>query len=314
MNSKIFLSLLFLSPFFILAQNAPSPFIGTNISRGNNLRVLRLAVSVTGEYTQSVAGATDADKVNEVLRLMKIWVAEMNTIFGREYCVRFELIPDNLMRTIIFTNAATDPYPEMVGGGCDNSKNILDIQAATIDGFVGQANYDISHVILYNYNGGCAGSFKRGYSEGFGLAIARHEMGHQFSQAHIISNTTATNYEPENAGRCIMGGNRDPYAHSNSYHQLAKYLISSVPNVGTNVVTGNNIPVVNAGFDKSIPISTPFKLTATAVDADAGDILTYVWDQLDGAVPQSLPVADDTKEHYFPDYCLKKTRPVLFPK
>ena len=315
MTSKIFFFLLFLSPFFILAQNAPSPFIGTNISRGNNLRVLRLAVSVTGEYTQSVAGATDADKVNEVLRLMKVWVAEMNIIFGREYCVRFELIPDNLMRTIIFTNAATDPYPDMTGGsGCNNSKNILDIQAATIDMLVGQANYDISHVMLHNFNGGCAGSFKRGYSVGFDLPTSRHEMGHQFSQAHVVNNTTAINYEPENAGRSIMGGNNDPYAHSNSYHQLAKYLINSVPNVGTNVVTGNNIPVVNAGLDKSIPISTPFKLTATAADADAGDILTYVWDQLDGAVPQSLPVANDIQGALFSRLLPQKSPFRTFPQ
>ena len=302
MKNNILLILFFLSSGFVFAQNVPSPFIGTNLARGSSLRVLRLAVSANGEFTQSVPGANDTEKKAEVLRQMKVWLAEINIMYGREYSVRFELVPDNLLLSIIYPNAATDPWPNMAGGiGCTNSASILNIQATTIDGAIGAANYDISHVILFNFNGGCAGGFKTGYSGGFDIPITRHEMGHQFSQAHTINNGGSTNYEPENAGRSVHGGNTDPYAHSNSYHQLANHLINTVPTAGTNIVTGNTVPTVNAGADRSIPINTPFTLTATASDPDVGDNLTYVWDQLDGSTMQSLPASTKHKGLYFRD-------------
>lgn len=292
--------LLFLIPIALVAQNVPSPFIGTNLARGSSLRVLRLAVSVNGEFTQSVPGANDTEKKAEVLRQMKAWLAEINIMYGREYSVRFELVPDNLQLSIVYPNAASDPWPNMSGGvGCDNNSNILDIQASTIDGAIGAANYDISHVILSNFNGGCAGGFKTGYSGGFDIPVTRHEIGHQFSQAHTINNGGSTNYEPENAGRSVQGGNSAPYAHSNSYHQLARHLINTVPAAGTNIVTGNTVPTVSAGADRSIPINTPFTLTAIATDPDAGDNLTYVWDQLDGSTMQSLPAPTKTQGALF---------------
>ncbi|WP_394993960.1 3-coathanger stack domain-containing protein [Emticicia sp.] len=315
MKNTTLLILFFLVPIFIFAQNNPSPFIGTNLPRGSSLRILRLAVSANGEFTQSVPGANDTEKKAEVLRQMKIWLAEINIMYGREYSVRFELIPDNILLSIIYPNAATDPWPNMSGGnGCDNASNILNIQASTIDGAIGAVNYDISHVILGNFGGGCAGGFKTGYSGGFDIPVTRHEMGHQFSQAHTINNGSSTNYEPENAGRSVHGGNTDPYAHSNSYHQLANHLINTVPTAGTNVATGNTIPTVNAGADRSIPISTPFTLTATATDPDVGDNLTYVWDQLDGSTMQSLPAPTKTQGALFSRLVPSLTPSRTYPK
>ncbi|RDB07415.1 reprolysin-like metallopeptidase [Runella aurantiaca] len=292
--------LLLLIPLFLTAQNVPSPFIGTNLARGSSLRVLRLAVSVNGEFTQSVPGANDTEKKAEVLRIMKLWIAEINNMYGREYSVRFELVPDNLLLSIIYPKAATDPWPPMWGGGCINAANILNNQESVIDNAIGAANYDISHVILSSsYGGGCAGWFKAGYSSGFDIPVSRHEIGHQFSQAHTINNGNSTNYEPENAGRSVHGGNTDPYAHSNSYHQLAKYLLNTVPTVGKNIPTGNTVPTVNAGPDRAIPVNTPFTLFATASDPDVGDVLTYVWDQLDGSTMQNLPAPKKTQGALF---------------
>ena len=73
----------------ICAQNNPADFVNTNLARGQNLRVLRLAVSCDGEYTQSVGGVANA-KAN-----LDAWLIEINKIYGREYSVRFELIPNN---------------------------------------------------------------------------------------------------------------------------------------------------------------------------------------------------------------------------
>ena len=299
MRTTSILIFIFLS-IIVLAQNNPAPFIGTNLQRGSNLRVLRLAVSCVGEYTQSVPGANDTEKVDEVLRQMKEWIAIINDMYGREYCVRFELIPDNLMRSIIYTDATTDPWPTMVGAGCQNNANILNIQATVIDNAIGISNYDISHVILGPaFGGGCAGGFKTGYSGGFDIPVTRHEMGHQFSQAHTINNGGNNNFEPENAGRSVHGGNTDPIAHSKSYHELANHLNTTEANTGTKIPTGNTIPTANAGTDKSIPISTPFTLIGMSTDPNIGDQLTYVWDQLDGGIAQSLPTIDDTQGALF---------------
>ncbi len=299
MKTKLAL-LVLLIPIVLTAQNVPSPFIGTNLPRGGSLRVLRLAVSVNGEFTQSVPGANDTEKKAEVLRIMKRWIAEINSMYGREYSVRFELVPDNLLLSIIYPNAATDPWLPMSGGGCTNASNILTSQASVIDNAIGAANYDISHVILSSsYGGGCAGGFKSGYSSGFDIPVSRHEIGHQFSQAHTINNRNSTNYEPENAGRSVHGGNTDPYAHSNSYHQLAGHLLNTAPTEGKNIPTGNTVPTVNAGPDRAIPVNTPFTLFATASDPDVGDVLTYVWDQLDGSTMQSLPARTKTQGALF---------------
>ena len=297
---KIILSVLvFLLPMALAAQNKPSSYIGTNLSRGTELRVLRLAVSCAGEFTQSVAGANDREKVNEVLRQMKAWLQEINITYGREYCVRFELIPDDLIRSIIFTNAANDPWPNMSGSGCDGAGNILDIQAKVIDELIGVDNYDFSHVILGNINGGCGGGFKTGYSGDFDIGVTRHEMGHQFQQSHTINYPDNNNYEPENAGRSIQGGNTHPFAHSASFHQLALHLLNFKANAGVKISTGNHVPTVNAGQDRAIPVGTPFILTTIADDSDAGDQLTYAWDQLDMGMPKNLPNSNDSEGAIF---------------
>lgn len=56
---------------------------------------------------------------------------------------------------------------------------------------------------------------------------------------------------------------------------------------GTAIVTANHRPVVVAPEDKDIPISTPFALTGSATDVDAGqqDALTYLWEQNDEGLP-----------------------------
>ena len=50
---------------------------------------------------------------------------------------------------------------------------------------------------------------------------------------------------------------------------------------GTVTPTGNAIPVVTAPVAYTIPLRTPFALTGSATDADAGDTLIYSWEQND---------------------------------
>lgn len=285
-----------------------SPYFGKNFARGENLRVLRLAVSATGEFTQQSGG------VNATATLIDEWLEEINDIYGREYSVRFELIPNN--NQLIFDNSATDPWGTLPAGsgGCTNAGIILSRQAAVVDSVIGTANYDISHVIAGNpFGGGCAGGFKSGVSGGLNIPVTRHEMGHQFSQSHTINHGDNRNYEPENGAWTIQGGNAQSHGHGVSFHQLADFLANSVPNVGNQIPTGNTVPTVFVGEDVAIPISTPFTLSGVATDPDAGDSLTYVWDNMSRGLPQTIPVADDAQGAIFmrllPDTSASRTFP-----
>lgn len=55
-------------------------------------------------------------------------------------------------------------------------------------------------------------------------------------------------------------------------------------NGGTEVVTTNRAPAVVAPADRTIPVQTPFTLTGSATDADAGTALTYLWEQNDASL------------------------------
>jgi hypothetical protein len=302
--------LMYTIPAMAMAQSpTKAPYINTNIPRGTELRILRLAKSVTGEHTQSMPGATNEEKVNEVLRRLKESVATINEIYGREFCVRFELLPDELHRKIIFTNPATDPWPDMKGIGCEGAEKIHKVQGRVIDSIIGKENYDISHVILGGNTGGCAGSFKIGYTGGIDKKanVARHEMGHQFQAGHTC------NAEPSGAGKTLMCCNCEDFAHSDSYRAVAFTLLNGEKNSGRNIPTGNQIPEVNAGLDKAIPIGTPFTLTGYAKDADADDKLTYVWDQLDWGESMSLPRKNDEFGPLFTRYIPTRQPSRTFP-
>ena len=61
------------------SQNISATFIDTNYTRGDNLLVLRIAISSTGEYTQEAGGAAMVNaRINTVL-------AHINEVYGREY-------------------------------------------------------------------------------------------------------------------------------------------------------------------------------------------------------------------------------------
>jgi hypothetical protein len=272
----------------------PSPFLGRNFSRGENLRILRLAVSTMGEFTRQSGGvqATEA--------LIEEWMEEINDIYGREYCVRFELIPNN--DQLIFPDPGTDPWGTLPpgSGGCNNANIILSRQAAVIDSIIGSPNYDISHVIAGSpFGGGCAGGLKSGLSGGLNIPVTRHEIGHQFSQSHTINHGNNTNYEPENGAWTIQGGNSRSRAHAVSFHQLANFLANVIPDRGTKVSTGNTVPMADAGPDFTIPVSTPFTLTATVTNTEQSDSITYVWDNMSRGIPQSIPVSDDSQGAIF---------------
>ena len=119
-----------------------------------------------------------------------------------------------------------------------------------------------------------------------------HEVDHQLGANHTFSMNnegTEVNKEP-GSGITIMGyagiTSQDLAPHSiDAYHQASIAQIQSNLATKTCQVTNtisNATPVVNAGADYTIPISTPFALTGSATDAN-GDALTYSWEQNDNA-------------------------------
>ncbi|HAO28499.1 MAG TPA: propanediol utilization protein, partial [Chryseobacterium indologenes] len=122
-------------------QNQP-----TNFARSSDrkYRTLRLAMSVTGEYTQfhggTVAGALTA--INATL-------TRVNGVFEKDLALH--LIVQNYPN-VIYTNPTTDPYSP---SSQMNNWN-LELQN-TLTANVGNANYDIGHLFGASGGGGNAG-------------------------------------------------------------------------------------------------------------------------------------------------------------
>jgi len=262
---------------------------------GTNLRTYRLALACTGEYAQFHGGS-----VSSVLAAMNTSMARVNGLFERDVCLTMELVPNN--DELIFLNAGSDPYTNSNGG------SMLSQNINTCNSIIGSSNYDIGHV--YSTGGGGVaylqspcGSSKAGGVTGQGAPVGdpfdvdyvAHEMGHQYGGNHTQNNScnraSSAAYEPGSAST-IMGyagicapnlqSNSDDHFHNHSINEMVAFTVNGNGNTCASITsTGNGIPTVNAGADGlTIPISTPFELTATGSDPD-GDAVTYNWEQYD---------------------------------
>ena len=85
----------------------------------------------------------------------------------------------------------------------------------------------------------------------------------------------------------------------------------------TSTVTNNAIPVIS-GFpaDVTIPRSTPFTLSATATDANAGNVLTYGWEGMNigTETPTATTLANTAKPPFFRSYVPVTTSSRTFPR
>ncbi|MFM9007015.1 MAG: reprolysin-like metallopeptidase [Bacteroidota bacterium] len=271
-------------------------------SNGITLRTYRAAIACTGEYA-AFHGGTKPTALSAIVTSLN----RVTGVYEKEFSVRMTLVPNN--DTVIFLNAATDPYTNNSGG------TMLTQNQQTIALYIGNGFYEIGHV--FSTGGGgiaglgvvCSPSQKaRGVTgsgspvnDPFDIDYVAHEMGHQFGANHTFNGTTGgcsgninvqTAYEPGSgttimayAGLCTgqnMQNFSDPYFHTASFDEVLDYILTSTGGIcPVSSPTGNNPPVIlSTGGDHVIPCNTPFVLSGNAADPD-GDSVYYCWEQYD---------------------------------
>lgn len=290
------------------------------------LRTYRLAMSVTGEYTAYFGGTKAL-----ALAAINTTMTRVNGVFEKDFAVNMVLISNT--DSVIYTNSSTDPY-----GSTDANYN-SELQS-TLTSVIGNANYDIGHLmsaIGNNGNAGCIGCVcasgkGSGYTtstvptgDNFDIDFVAHEMGHQFGANHTFTFSnegTGAQMEP-GSGSTIMGyagitgatdlqAHSDPFFHAYSIQQVTNYVKST--SCQTNTATGNTTPTVNAGADYTIPKGTPFMLTGTGSDAN-GDTVTFNWEQMNsGTSSTTYPSTTATSGPAFRSFVPSTSGVRYFPR
>ncbi len=286
----------------------------TVMSRNANdgqLRRYRIAIGCTEEYANyhindaGVSGGSDAQKKAAILAVMNDKLSRVVALYERELSMTFEIVPNN--ENIIFLSS---PFLSNFNYG-----ELLSQSQQFITTFIGSTNFDFGHMFTTGGGGVVSGRVCIDATKARGITgtstpvgtqfegILMHEIGHQFSASHTWNGNangctlgqwaSASSYEP-GSGSTIMGyaglcgaqnvqTSRDLYFHQRSLEQMWSFVSAGTGTLcSVNSATGNNSPTVEAGANHTIPIDTPYKLTAVGSDPDFGLVaLTYNWEQYD---------------------------------
>jgi hypothetical protein len=271
------------------------------------LLTFRTAVSCTGEYTL-YHGGTKAGAMAAINTTM----TRVNGVYEKDFAIRMVLVANN--DAIVYLDPATDPYTTNYNTQVQN----------TLTSVIGEANYDVGHLFVRagdNGNAGCIGCVCVNGSKGsaftatdppvgekFDIDYVAHEFGHQFGGRHTFSHASeGPNFAQKEVGggTTIMGyagiTNQnaalasDDHFHAASIQQVQANMVGKTCPTSTTII--HSAPVVNAGFNYTIPRSTPFMLTGSATDIGGGN-LTYCWEQFDtmgGTQTGAASAASETK-------------------
>ena len=287
------------------------------------LKTMRLAQSCNAEYA-NYFGATSSAQVGLVLAAFNATLTRCNGVYEKDLGLHLNLVAGST--NVIYYDPATDPYSTTLANWNTELQNALSttLTGPSTTLAANNAAYDIGHMFGASGGGGSAGCIGcvcvnatitgtgatkgRGITspadgvpqgDNFDIDFVVHEVGHQLGANHTFSNANegyGVNMEV-GSGVTIMGyagiTTEDVATHSiDVYHaasiaQIQTNLAGKTCPVTTNIAANNATPVVNAGADYTIPMSTPFMLTGSATDANAGDALTYSWEQYDDGAGQT---------------------------
>ncbi len=278
-------------------------------SDDGTLRTMRLAQSCNGEYA-NYFGAFNASQVALVLAAYNATLTRCNGVYEKDLALHLNLIANTT--AVIYYDPLTDPYTTLSAWNGQLQ--------ATLNANIGAANYDIGHMFGASGGGGnagCIGCVCNDSNKGSGITSPAdgipmgdnfdidyvvHEVGHQLGGNHTFSmNNEGTGRNKEiGSGITIMGyagitaqdvapHSIDIY-HETSIEQIQANLATKTCPISTNISANNATPVAAAVTNRIIPKSTPFILTGSATDANAGDVLTYCWEQNDNALSSQTGV------------------------
>ena len=294
-------------------------------SVGSSIKELRLAVASAPAFTTAVGGTT-----SDAMGAITTVVNRVNEIYQRDVGVRFKLVTEN-DKLLFGGNSAFTPNtaynPNNLGSMLTANQANVEAVIGTNNydiGHVFSHTGTNSSAGLAAFQSACSGpsttpasvnqkaqgvSGYMQFLDTFASDMFAHELGHQLGASHTFNSTANacstregdTSYEP-GGGTTIMGyagvcgadnvqNNADPFFHGGSIKQMIEFAASRA--CGTEIVSGNTAPEVEAGLAKTIPAKTPFELTGSATDADATDSLTFSWEQFNAsASSQSLSAGD----------------------
>ena len=280
---------------------------------GEELRSYRLAIACTKQYANAATGLA-APTIAQTLSKIVTSVNRLDGVYEKEISVRLILVPTTTL--VIYPSAASNSFTT---NDNNNPNSLLNKSQLVINANIGAANYDIGHT--FSTGGGglavfgvCNNNYKAMGITGspspvgdpYDIDYVAHEIGHQFGGNHTFNAGTgscsgnrnaSTSVEPGSgitimayAGICggsdNLGNNSIPYFHAISFDEIVNFTHGSGNSCAITSTTGNNPPLVSGTGDYTIPISTPFVLTGSAIDPDI-DPLTYSWEETDPGLTTS---------------------------
>ena len=183
----------------------------------------------------------------------------------------------------------SDPYwsqrsfDEVVTFTSSTEFNINEIQIAVLSNFAGTQQFQL------RYNGNNSEPIVRGTNfTAAGIQAAIQGIAGWPAGATVtVGVPTDTSFQVTFGGGAVAGVNVSELQLVNCSGGCTGY-VGEIAKGGITArggaisATGNAVPVVSvAAASYTIPIRTPFALTGSATDADAGDVLTYMWEQND---------------------------------